>query len=92
MEVDQRETSSGSKEQFNGTVPIKRARMDLTSTKPTAAQLQKQKDAVSEYGRGRKIRGGHPINTLQVQCQSLTSSSIQCERQETPREPQATRE
>ena len=92
MEVDQRETSSGSKEHFNGTVPIKRARMDLTSTKPDAAQLQKRKDAVSEYGRGRKIRGGHPINTLEGQCQSLTSSSIQCERQETPRKPQATRE
>jgi U3 small nucleolar RNA-associated protein 7 len=48
---------SGFKEHFNGAVPIKRARMDLTTTTSEAALLRKRKEAEKAYGRGRKIPG-----------------------------------
>ena len=57
MDVDLREPQNTSKEYFNGAIPIKRARMDLTSKPAEAAQLRRQKEAEREYGRGRKIRG-----------------------------------
>lgn len=46
---------TGFKEHFNGAVPIKRARMDLTTTTSEAALLRKRKEAEKAYGRGRKI-------------------------------------
>ncbi|KAE9375766.1 BING4CT-domain-containing protein, partial [Stipitochalara longipes BDJ] len=55
MEVDMPEDIAGFKEHFNGAVPIKRARMDLTTTSQDAAQLRKRKEAEKAYGRGRKI-------------------------------------
>ncbi|KAN0112638.1 WD40-repeat-containing domain protein [Hyaloscypha variabilis] len=55
MEVDTPEAVVGFKEHFNGAVPIKRARMDLTATSSDAAQLRKRKEAEKAYGRGRKI-------------------------------------
>jgi U3 small nucleolar RNA-associated protein 7 len=58
MEVDLADAPSGSVP-FNGTVPIKRARMDLITTGPNAAQLRRRKEAEKEYGRGRKIPGLH---------------------------------
>ncbi|PMD22655.1 putative U3 small nucleolar RNA-associated protein 7 [Hyaloscypha hepaticicola] len=48
---------TGFKEHFNGAVPIKRARMDLTTTTSEAALLRKRKEAEKAYGRGRKIPG-----------------------------------
>ncbi|KAH8758631.1 putative U3 small nucleolar RNA-associated protein 7 [Hyaloscypha sp. PMI_1271] len=55
MEVDAPDDVAGFKEHFNGAVPIKRARMDLTTTSSDAAQLRKRKEAEKAYGRGRKI-------------------------------------
>jgi U3 small nucleolar RNA-associated protein 7 len=57
MEVDMSEEFTGFKEHFNGAVPIKRARMDLTTTTSEATQLRKRKEAEKAYGRGRKIPG-----------------------------------
>lgn len=57
MEVDTPEDVAGFKKHFNGAVPIKRARMDLTTTTSEAAQLRKRKEAEKAYGRGRKIPG-----------------------------------
>jgi U3 small nucleolar RNA-associated protein 7 len=57
MEVDAPDDVAGFKEHFNGAVPIKRARMDLTTTSSDAAQLRKRKEAEKAYGRGRKIPG-----------------------------------
>jgi hypothetical protein len=57
MEVDTPEAVTSFKEHFNGAVPIKRARMDLTTTSSDAAQLRKRKEAEKAYGRGRKISG-----------------------------------
>lgn len=56
MEVDLADIPASSLP-FNGTVPIKRARMDLTTTRSDAAQLRRRKEAEKEYGRGRKIPG-----------------------------------
>lgn len=57
MEVDMSEEFTGFKDHFNGAVPIKRARMDLTTTTTEAAQIRKRKEAEKAYGRGRKIPG-----------------------------------
>jgi U3 small nucleolar RNA-associated protein 7 len=57
MEVDAPEEVAGFKEHFSGAVPIKRARMDLTTTTSETAQLRKRKEAEKTYGRGRKIPG-----------------------------------
>jgi U3 small nucleolar RNA-associated protein 7 len=59
MEVDAPDDVAGLKEHFNGAVPIKRARMDLTTTSSDAAQLRKRKEAEKAYGRGRKIPGAY---------------------------------
>jgi len=47
MEVDTPKNLdvTGFKEHFNGAVPIKRARMDLTTTTSEAALLRKRKEA-----------------------------------------------
>lgn len=42
-----------SPDHFNGSIPIKRARTDLTTT--SGAQLRRQAQANKEYGRGKKI-------------------------------------
>ncbi len=55
MELDLPEAASGFKEHFNGAVPIKRARMELTTTAQDTALIRKQKEANKQYGRGRKI-------------------------------------
>jgi len=56
MEVELADAPGGSTP-FNGTVPIKRARLDLTTTGADAAQLRRKREAEKEYGRGRKISG-----------------------------------
>jgi len=61
MEVDTPEAVAGFKEHFNGAVPIKRARLDLTTTSSDAAQLRKRKEAEKAYGRGRKISGNDSL-------------------------------
>ncbi|KAH9220768.1 putative U3 small nucleolar RNA-associated protein 7 [Leptodontidium sp. 2 PMI_412] len=55
MEIDRPEVESGDRQHFNGAVPIKRARMDLTVTAPDAALIRRQKEANKQYGRGKKI-------------------------------------
>ena len=55
MEVDLADASSVSKEYFNGAVPIKRARMDLTTTDSNGMQIRRRKEAEKAYGRGKKI-------------------------------------
>ncbi len=74
MEVDTQEDVAGFKEHFNGAVPIKRARMDLTTTSSEAAQLRKRKEAERAYGRGRKIPGEHQSPCIQS-VQTLTACS-----------------
>jgi U3 small nucleolar RNA-associated protein 7 len=64
MEVDTPEDVVGFKEYFNGAVPMKRARMDLTTTTSDAAQLRKRKEAEKVYGRGRKIPGDYQAPLL----------------------------
>jgi U3 small nucleolar RNA-associated protein 7 len=46
-------SSTGATDQFNGSIPIKRARTELTTT--SSSQLRKQAQAQNEYGRGKKI-------------------------------------
>ncbi|CZT45302.1 probable UTP7-U3 snoRNP protein [Rhynchosporium secalis] len=55
MEVDRPEVESGDRIHFNGAIPIKRARMDLTVTAPDAALIRRQREANKQYGRGKKI-------------------------------------
>ncbi|KAH7357035.1 putative U3 small nucleolar RNA-associated protein 7 [Rhexocercosporidium sp. MPI-PUGE-AT-0058] len=55
MEIDRPEVDSGDRQHFNGAVPIKRARMDLTAIAPDAALIRRQKEANKQYGRGKKI-------------------------------------
>ncbi|XMA13219.1 hypothetical protein WAI453_006010 [Rhynchosporium graminicola] len=55
MEVDRPEVESGDRIHFNGAIPIKRARMDLTATAPDAALIRRQREANKQYGRGKKI-------------------------------------
>lgn len=55
MELDLADAPSGSKEYFNGAVPIKRARMDLTTTDSNGMQIRRRKEAEKAYGRGKKI-------------------------------------
>lgn len=55
MEIDRPEGESAEKQHFNGAVPIKRARMDLTTTGPDAALIRRQREANKQYGRGKKI-------------------------------------
>jgi len=55
MELDHPEGESAEKQHFNGAVPIKRARMDLTTTGPDAALIRRQREANKQYGRGKKI-------------------------------------
>ncbi|KAL5323979.1 hypothetical protein ACEPPN_008521 [Leptodophora sp. 'Broadleaf-Isolate-01'] len=55
MEIDRPEVESGDRQHYNGAVPIKRARMDLTVTAPDAALIRRQKEANKQYGRGKKI-------------------------------------
>ncbi|KAF4636718.1 hypothetical protein G7Y89_g1360 [Cudoniella acicularis] len=55
MKVDQLEEASASKVHFNGAIPIKRSRSDLTTINSDAAQLRRRKEAENQYGRGRKI-------------------------------------
>jgi U3 small nucleolar RNA-associated protein 7 len=63
MDVDISEDVAEFKEHFNGAVPIKRARMDLTTVTSDAAQLRRRKEAEKAYGRGRKIPGEHRISS-----------------------------
>ena len=51
--------STITKTHFNGAVPIKRARTELTSTE-AESQLRRRKEAQKAYGRGRKI----PLNGI----------------------------
>ncbi|KAH6721954.1 putative U3 small nucleolar RNA-associated protein 7 [Leptodontidium sp. MPI-SDFR-AT-0119] len=60
MEIDRPEVESGDRQHFNGAVPIKRARMNLTVTAPDAALIRRQKEANKQYGRGKKI----PLNGI----------------------------
>jgi hypothetical protein len=83
MEVDASDDVAGFKEHFNGAVPIKRARMDLTATTSDAAQLRKQKEAEKAYGRGRKIPGEYKFHN--VPSSILTACSEEHQRQETSR-------
>jgi U3 small nucleolar RNA-associated protein 7 len=64
MEVDTPKDidATSFKEHFNRAVPIKRARMDLTTTTSEAAQLRRRKEAEKAYGRGRKIPGQRQTN------------------------------
>lgn len=56
MDVDTVEAPSEGKQHFNGAVPIKRARLDLTTTATLdAAQIRRRREAEKAYGRGRKI-------------------------------------
>merc|ERR1712225_8300 len=55
MELDHPEGESAERQHFNGAVPIKRARMDLTTTGPDAALIRRQREANKQYGRGKKI-------------------------------------
>lgn len=55
MELDLADAPSGSKEYFNGAVPIKRPRLDLATTDSDAAALRRRRDAEKAYGRGKKI-------------------------------------
>jgi hypothetical protein len=57
MDVDLVDAPNSGTQHFNGAVPIKRARLDLTTTTttPDAAQLRRRKEAEKAYGRGRKI-------------------------------------
>ncbi len=55
MDTDLVDAPSSGKQHFNGAVPIKRARLDLTTTTPDAAQIRRRKEAEKAYGRGRKI-------------------------------------
>jgi hypothetical protein len=85
MEVDHLEEATKSKSHFNGAIPIKRARTELASTGPDAAQLRRRREAGKQYGRGRKIPG----RILQCQTRSwetwiLTSNSEGYPRQEAP--------
>jgi U3 small nucleolar RNA-associated protein 7 len=53
-ETLQREDPTGTKTQFNGAAPIKRARTELAPTQ-SEAQVRRRKEAEKAYGRGRKI-------------------------------------
>lgn len=56
MDVDTLDAPTSGNQHFNGAVPIKRARLDLTTTTtPDAAQIRTRKEAEKAYGRGRKI-------------------------------------
>ena len=55
MEIDRPEGENAERQHFNGAVPIKRARMDLTTTGPDAALMRRQREANKQYGRGKKI-------------------------------------
>ncbi|KUJ13180.1 BING4CT-domain-containing protein [Mollisia scopiformis] len=56
MDVDLIDAPSRSEQHFNGAVPIKRARLDLTTTTaPDAALIRQRREAEKAYGRGRKI-------------------------------------
>ncbi|KAF8850610.1 BING4CT-domain-containing protein [Acephala macrosclerotiorum] len=56
MDLDLVDAPSEGKVHFNGAVPIKRARLDLTTTTtPDAAQIRRRREAEKAYGRGRKI-------------------------------------
>jgi len=55
MELDLPGAPRMTEEYFNGAVPIKRARMELTTTEPNALQIRKQKEAQKAYGRGKRI-------------------------------------
>jgi len=72
---------------FNGTVPIKRARMDLTTTGSKAAQLRRRKEAEKEYGRGRKIPGSCVV--IAWFGDGLTTCSEVNQRQEIARKPKS---
>lgn len=62
MEIERSEVDGGERPHFNGAVPIKRARMDLTSTAPDAALIRRQREANKQYGRGKKI----PCKNVQI--------------------------
>jgi hypothetical protein len=58
METHFQAVTIASTPHFNGSVPIKRARMELTTTSgPDVAQIRRQKEADKKYGRGKKISG-----------------------------------
>ena len=57
MEVDILDKATP-KVHFNGAIPIKRARTELTSTE-SESQLRRRKEAQKAYGRGRKIPCEH---------------------------------
>jgi hypothetical protein len=62
MELNRPEAEASTKPYFNGSVPIKRARMELSTTNgPNAAQIRRQKEAEKQYGRGRKVPGEDSI-------------------------------
>jgi U3 small nucleolar RNA-associated protein 7 len=55
MEVGLSETPTGLNPHFNGAIPIKRQRLDLTTTGQDEAQVRRRREAEKTYGRGRKI-------------------------------------
>lgn len=46
---------SNSKHHFNGSIPIKRARTELTEVDSSKSQMKRHNQAQKEYGRGKKI-------------------------------------
>jgi U3 small nucleolar RNA-associated protein 7 len=67
MELDLAEAPRRAQEYFNGAVPIKRARMELTTKEPNALQIRRQKEAQKAYGRGKRIPRKIFVNFDEIQ-------------------------